>query len=172
MFKEVQEAYVALSNPEQRRQYDMFGHILRRSPFGPGALGVNINLDDLFSGGFESISQECLAVAIRRVLVEEMMFYSDMSYAGAIFNEDEIEISAMLWPQNLKMVPNHLMSNLLNIMDKGESCNKPEWTGPTNGFRLPRLWWAGENHSRAVYRMPRVVPLKNADVTNPNSTGY
>tara|TARA_B110000438_G_C15820118_1_gene653940 strand:- start:2989 stop:4122 length:1134 start_codon:yes stop_codon:yes gene_type:complete len=57
MFKEVQEAYAVLSNPDQRRQYDMFGHESPSgSPFGPGGFqGVNINLDDLFSGGFESI---------------------------------------------------------------------------------------------------------------------
>ena len=48
LFKEVQEAYAVLSNPDQRSQYDMFGHDSPGgSPFGPGGFqGVNINLDD------------------------------------------------------------------------------------------------------------------------------
>ena len=43
-------------------------------------------------------SQECLAVAIRRVLVEEMMKFllRHEVTLEQIFNEDEIEISAML----------------------------------------------------------------------------
>ena len=57
-FKEIQEAYAVLSNPEQRRRYDMFGHDAPGgSPFGPGGFeGVNISFDDLFGGGgFESV---------------------------------------------------------------------------------------------------------------------
>lgn len=56
-FKEVQEAYAVLSNPDQRRKYDTFGHEQPGgSPFGPGGFqGVNITIDDLFGGGIESI---------------------------------------------------------------------------------------------------------------------
>jgi molecular chaperone DnaJ len=56
-FKEVQEAYAILSNKDQRRQYDTFGHNRPDgNPFGSGFQGVNINFEDLFSdGGFESI---------------------------------------------------------------------------------------------------------------------
>jgi len=56
-FKEIQEAYAILSNPQERRKYDMFGHDRPGgSPFGSsGFQGVNISFDDLFGGGFESI---------------------------------------------------------------------------------------------------------------------
>lgn len=57
-FKEIQEAYAVLSNKDQRKNYDMFGHDSPRgSPFGPsGFQGVDISFEDLFNGGgFESI---------------------------------------------------------------------------------------------------------------------
>ena len=57
LFKEVQEAYAILSNEDQRRQYDTFGHNRPDgNPFGSGFQGVNINFEDLFSGsGFDSV---------------------------------------------------------------------------------------------------------------------
>ncbi len=56
-FKEIQEAYAVLSNPQQRRNYDTFGHDSPGgNPFGSsGFQGVNISMDDLFSGGFDSV---------------------------------------------------------------------------------------------------------------------
>ena len=99
LFKEVQEAYAVLSNPDQRKQYDMFGHESPGgSPFGPGGFqGVNINLDDLFSGGFESIFSGMFGggrssrgrrgndVLLRHIVSLEQ-----------VFEEQDIEISAEL----------------------------------------------------------------------------
>ncbi len=99
MFKEVQEAYAVLSNPDQRRQYDMFGHDSPSgSPFGPGGFeGVNINLDDLFSGGFESIfsgmfggGRSSRARRGNDVLIRHSITLEQ------IFSEEEIEINAKL----------------------------------------------------------------------------
>ena len=53
-FKEVQEAYAILSNSEQRRQYDMFGHNRPGGdPFSGGFQGVNINFEDIFGDGLD-----------------------------------------------------------------------------------------------------------------------
>ncbi|MCP2507929.1 MAG: J domain-containing protein [Candidatus Thalassarchaeaceae archaeon] len=56
-FKEIQEAYAILSEPTEKSKYDRYGHNRPGgSPFGPGGFqGVNINIDDLFGGGIESI---------------------------------------------------------------------------------------------------------------------
>ena len=101
MFKEVQEAYAVLSNPDQRRQYDMFGHDAPGgSPFGPGGFeGVNINLEDLFSGGFDSIFSGMFGGggrSGRRQRRGNDVFLSHAVSLEQVFEEAEVEISAEL----------------------------------------------------------------------------
>ena len=99
LFKEVQEAYAVLSNPDQRRQYDMFGHESPGgSPFGPGGFqGVNINLDDLFSGGFESIFSGMFGggQSSRSRRGNDVLLRHSVTLEQ-ILDEEEIEISAEL----------------------------------------------------------------------------
>jgi molecular chaperone DnaJ len=56
-FKEIQEAYAVLSDPQKRAQYDRFGHSgPSGNPFSGFEGGFNINLEDLFGGDlFSSI---------------------------------------------------------------------------------------------------------------------
>src|ERR687885_231645 len=52
-FKEINEAYEVLSDPEKRRSYDQFGHA-GPGPFGAGA---GFGIDDLFETFFGSAAR-------------------------------------------------------------------------------------------------------------------
>lgn len=60
-FKEVQQAYQVLGNPEQRQTYDQFGEAgvsgngRQAGGFGGGAGGFGINIDDIFGDAFGDI---------------------------------------------------------------------------------------------------------------------
>tara|TARA_B100001142_G_scaffold125277_2_gene127189 strand:+ start:24292 stop:25431 length:1140 start_codon:yes stop_codon:yes gene_type:complete len=99
-FKEVQEAYAILSNQEERRKYDTFGHGgPGSSPFGPGGFqGVNISLDDLFGGGFDGIFNQFFGSSRgrRRAKGDDLMYHHSVPFQAVMDgSEEEIEIEVM-----------------------------------------------------------------------------
>ena len=99
-FKQVQEAYAVLSNTDQRRKYDMFGHDQPGgSPFGPGGFeGINISIDDLFGGGIESIFSQIFSGGRvrRRSRGTDLLVNHEISFQ-TVFDgsEESIEIDAL-----------------------------------------------------------------------------
>jgi len=98
-FKEIQEAYAILSNPEERRNYDMFGHERPGgSPFGSrGFQGVDISFDDLFGGGFESIFSQFFGSQQRdSSRGSDLLVRHNVPFQAAMDGiEDELEIEAL-----------------------------------------------------------------------------
>ena len=99
-FKEVQEAYAILSNPDERRKYDMFGHDRPGgSPWGSGGFqGVNISIDDLFGGGFDSIFSSLFGGGGRQRSSRgaDLLIRHDITFQDA-FNgvDDELDIEVL-----------------------------------------------------------------------------
>ena len=99
-FKEVQEAFAILSNKEERRKYDTFGHSgPGSSPFGPsGFQGVNISLDDLFGGGFDGIFNQFFGSSRgrRRTKGDDLIYRHSVPFQVVMDgSEDEIEIEVL-----------------------------------------------------------------------------
>ena len=98
-FKEIQEAYAILSNPEERRKYDVFGHERPGgSQFGSrGFQGVDISFDDLFGGGFESIfSQFFGGQQSDRTRGSDLLVRHTVPFQVSMDGmDDEIEIEAL-----------------------------------------------------------------------------
>jgi len=99
-FKEIQEAYAILSNPDERKKYDMFGHDRPGgSPFGSGGFqGVDINFDDLFGGGFESIFTQFFGGSPRNGSSRgsDLLVHHTVPFQAAMDGmEDELEIEAL-----------------------------------------------------------------------------
>ena len=106
-FKELQEAYAILSNPEERKKYDMFGHDRPGgSPFGSGGFqGVDISFDDLFGGGFESIFTQFFGGSPRNGPSKgsDLLVHHAVPFQAAMDGmEDELEIEALKDCDNCK----------------------------------------------------------------------
>ena len=99
-FKEIQEAYAILSDPQERNKYDTYGHNRPGgSPFGPGGFqGVNINIDDLFGGGFESIFGQIFggSRSNRRNRGGDLLIRHTVPFQAILSGwDDELEIEAL-----------------------------------------------------------------------------
>ena len=98
-FKEVNEAYEALSNPEKRQRYDQFGHAGMGgasgggNPFG-GAQGQNINFDFSDLGGFGDLFNSFFGGAQRQRRGRDYQTIVELSFEEAIFGtEKEVKLS-------------------------------------------------------------------------------
>ena len=92
MFKKVNEAYQVLSDQNKKQQYDMFGSTGNAGgfDFGNGNYsfqGGNINLNDLFEGGFEEIFGQFFggrtATRIRTLRVQ-VLITLEQAFAGTV----------------------------------------------------------------------------------------
>ena len=97
-FKEVQESYAVLSDPNKRKQYDQFGHAAFANGdggaggFGAGGFnfsGFDVDLDDIlgsmFGGGFGFSSRGGSSRQSRKSRGEDVLYHMNLTFEEAVF---------------------------------------------------------------------------------------
>ena len=95
-FKEAQEAYAVLSDPNKRSQYDQFGHAAFQGANGFGGAGgaydfsgFDINLDDIlgsmFGGGFGGFGGNSRSRSTRKVRGDDILRGINLTFEEAVY---------------------------------------------------------------------------------------
>jgi molecular chaperone DnaJ len=119
-FKEINEAYEVLSNPEKRRMYDQFGHAAFTQGGGGQGGGSSFDFDDIFGGtGFEDIFNTFFGGSnSRRARTKSASRGSD------IRADITLELADVLTDKNLKIK-----------VRRNDSCDVCHGTGSRSGGR-------------------------------------